>query len=228
MGRTNTKPLLHAFEDVTTYSPDFNSLKRPAMKAKQEYVVTMNMKVKNLTKWDLTNPQSFVKRGKLAHQPLAVPAGSLGQMLMHKTDLSWFGCIGAISWDVRNDEAEKQVVVFYHSPWGRGPQGNHLGVGITESSNNNIGVLFEEMSNRITAKEYFDVKKCGTETSVKWPRGNISVEGSLTDERHSTFTIVLYPANTEDIAPSLKKNYEENVSGSQTSSDSLETTDTNL
>lgn len=213
MTATNRGALLKAFDDYTIANdPNHSSLERPSRKAKGEYRVTMQTKVKNLTRWPLLNPQSFVKRGKLAHQPMVIPAGGLGQILMHKTDLSWFGCVGAISWDVKVDERENgnahQVVAYYHSPWGRGPQGNWLGVGITEPSD--IEILFKEMSSGTLARDYFVMRECAIEDKVLYPRREISVEGKMIDALHSTFELVLYPAMVENIAPNLRDLYGQN------------------
>lgn len=191
--------LINKVNELDIFKPAKN-LNKSIEKAKA-YWVMAHMTVRNFTKWPLTNPQYFIRRGKFTHQPLDIQPGSQSEIITNKTDYAWFGCAGVMSWDI----GTKQVMIFWNIPFERNVQGNKLGVGIKDTLGHSPKYMFKEI--RSNKANYCSIERCsrGGKAIASYKLGGLHIHGEMDASRKPELMIYISAEKEEDYAENLRE-----------------------
>lgn len=177
---------------------DRQDLKRSLQNA-FEYRVMGHIIVRNLTKWTLTNPQLFIKRGRVTHQPQNIEPGSQIQIITTKDDWWVRGCVGWIAWDIKS----YQAMVMWNIPFDH--EANKLAVGLKDMTSQRTSTWNYES---VYKKPHRDNNLCMEESSSVIPsyqNGPLYIQGTMTPNQHSEIEITICPMRREDIAENLRE-----------------------
>lgn len=164
-----------------------------------EYRVMGHIIVRNLTKWTLTNPNYYIKRGKFTSQPVTIKPGSQSQIVTNKTDWSVHGSCGWITWDIET----YQVIVMWNIPFDFEP--NKLAVGLKQNSNPQPSTWHYTSVYSTPFRDENLVMNVCPNARPRYQKGPLYIQGTMTPNQHSEMEITICPLRREDIAENLEE-----------------------